>query len=467
MKLCMSRPLVALALLVGLMTTAQSQSFLTNGLVAYYPFNGNANDASGNNNNGIVHFATLTSDRFGRTNQAYNFIANNSCYISFANTPLSQTDNWTMAAWVNPASTNLQAMAVTVGYDNNSSGNGFEFGTTSQDGTGAGNDLGGFLSGITALGSGYAYETTNVWYHIVMLRRSGVTYFYANGSQTPNTNTNTPKTPTGFYIGSSDSNHRFFNGAIDDVRIYNRALSSNEVAQLYAIESITNLVVSPANPLIAASSNQQFTATGYFQDGSSHPLTTNLTWTSSASSVATIDTNGLAIGVTNGSTLITAISGNVSNSTTLTVVTPPAISTQPTNNTVSPNGSVILNVAATGGVLSYQWQLNGTNIAGATGATLNIPGVTFTNIGVYTVVVSNLAGNTTSQAAIVSTTAIQMFAGVIVDGPLGSNYLIQATSVLPGGWTTLTNVALPSQPYIYIDYSSPTNARQFYRALPQ
>ena len=80
---------------------------------------------------------------------------------------------------------------------------------------------------------------------------------------------------------------------------------------------------------------------------------------------------------------------------------------------------------------------------------------------------SNLAGNTTSQAAIVSTTAIQMFAGVIVDGPLGSNYLIQATSVLPGNWTTLTNVALPSQPYIYIDYSSPTNARQFYRALPQ
>jgi hypothetical protein len=52
-----------------------------------------------------------------------------------------------------------------------------------------------------------------------------------------------------------------------------------------------------------------------------------------------------------------------------------------------------------------------------------------------------------------------------VDGPLGSNYFIQAASNLTGNWTTLTNVALPSQPYIYIDYNSPTNAQQFYRAV--
>jgi hypothetical protein len=67
----------------------------------------------------------------------------------------------------------------------------------------------------------------------------------------------------------------------------------------------------------------------------------------------------------------------------------------------------------------------------------------------------------------VATFGIQMFAGVILYGPLGSNYLIQACSNLSSSWVTLTNIALPTQPYIYIDYSSPGNGQQFYRAIPQ
>jgi len=46
---------------------------INDGLVAYYPFNGNANDESGNGNNGTVNGATLTSDRFGNANSAYSF----------------------------------------------------------------------------------------------------------------------------------------------------------------------------------------------------------------------------------------------------------------------------------------------------------------------------------------------------------------------------------------------------------
>ena len=117
--------------------------------------------------------------------------------------------------------------------------------------------------------------------------------------------------------------------------------------------------------------------------------------------------------------------------------------------------------------MSYQWQYNGTNIDGATGATLTITNVSAANIGVYTVIVNNAAGSVTSSSATLASVDIKMFAGIIVNGSPGSNYLIQATSNLPGGWSTLTNIALPAQPYIYIDYSSPTNSRQFYRATPQ
>ena len=48
----------------------------TNGLVGYWPFNGNANDESGNGNNGTVNGATLTADRNGNLNKAYNFGGN-------------------------------------------------------------------------------------------------------------------------------------------------------------------------------------------------------------------------------------------------------------------------------------------------------------------------------------------------------------------------------------------------------
>ena len=50
---------------------------LSNGLVGYWPFNGNANDESGNGNDGTVNGATLTTDRFGNSNSAYEFTVGN------------------------------------------------------------------------------------------------------------------------------------------------------------------------------------------------------------------------------------------------------------------------------------------------------------------------------------------------------------------------------------------------------
>ncbi len=45
----------------------------TNGLVGWWPFNGNANDESSTKNNGTINGPTLTTDRFGISNKAYNF----------------------------------------------------------------------------------------------------------------------------------------------------------------------------------------------------------------------------------------------------------------------------------------------------------------------------------------------------------------------------------------------------------
>jgi len=66
----------------GLAVSGHSQSFLTNGLVAYYPFNGDASDASGNGNNGTVYGATLIPDRFGQPSQAYQFNGNSRIFLA-------------------------------------------------------------------------------------------------------------------------------------------------------------------------------------------------------------------------------------------------------------------------------------------------------------------------------------------------------------------------------------------------
>ena len=86
-------------LLVSNICTAQD---INKGLRAYYPFNGNANDASGNNNNPVFNNATLTSDRFGKPNNAYHFNGINS-YIRIPNSPtLNLNDKITLSVWVRP-----------------------------------------------------------------------------------------------------------------------------------------------------------------------------------------------------------------------------------------------------------------------------------------------------------------------------------------------------------------------------
>ena len=96
------RPIPLFNLLVGLLFSLSALAqpgFLSDGLVAYYPFNGNANDASGNGRHGTVVGATLTADRFGQANSAYSF--RGAEYIR-----LPQTLSWknaagiTFSAWV-------------------------------------------------------------------------------------------------------------------------------------------------------------------------------------------------------------------------------------------------------------------------------------------------------------------------------------------------------------------------------
>jgi hypothetical protein len=157
----------------------------------------------------------------------------------------------------------------------------------------------------------------------------------------------------------------------------------------------------------------------------------------------------------------------------LTVVSPmPSASSfteQPVSQVVSPGQSVTFTAAATGfPPPTYQWQFKGSNISGATNASYTLSSTTITNIGSYDVVISNAVNTNISSVATLAFINLNMLAAVYVTGPLGAQYLIESTPALgPTNWITLTNVTITSQPYIYVDYSTPTNKYQFYRAVPQ
>src|SRR5208283_3790029 len=101
MKTMKSPILGVLTITAALAMQVPAQVFLTNGLVAYYPFNGNANDASGNGNDGQGTNVTLATDRFGNVGNAYQFNGSNSVIevASLASLNLAEV---TVSAWVEP-----------------------------------------------------------------------------------------------------------------------------------------------------------------------------------------------------------------------------------------------------------------------------------------------------------------------------------------------------------------------------
>ena len=86
---------------LSILCKAQTPDYMpTGGLVAWYPFNGNANDQSGNGNNGVVFGANLTNDRSGKINQAYNFNGRNN-YISVPfSSSLAVQSEITVSVWL-------------------------------------------------------------------------------------------------------------------------------------------------------------------------------------------------------------------------------------------------------------------------------------------------------------------------------------------------------------------------------
>lgn len=226
-------------------STVVCKTNLSSGLLAYYPFNGNFNDESGNGNNATnKNGAFLTTDGMGRANSCAGFDGFNDYLIAPGNTKLN-SDTVTLSVVVMANSIN-RAQAVF-------SRTNFETATSTALGVGVPLPTDNkwsyaIVSNAQDCSAQQQYDVsanlwanntieTGRWYNIIAVFAGGVQKFYINGvlqNSATRTWTKTKQCPNadivigGWWKGGINS----LDGKVDDVRLYNRVLSDCEIAKL-------------------------------------------------------------------------------------------------------------------------------------------------------------------------------------------------------------------------------------------
>ncbi|MBK8610791.1 MAG: gliding motility-associated C-terminal domain-containing protein [Chitinophagaceae bacterium] len=226
-----------------------AQIDLNLGLRAYYPFSGNANDVSGNNNNPVFNNATLTFDRLGNPNSAYHFDGSSN-YIKIPNSAtLNSTNTMSISAWVRPTgfyqgqchgnSIMMKGDAdfltgnYLLRFDDNAFTNGANCSNPVVDEL----HQNFYAAGVQSPSPGYTpYITVNEWYSVVVTYDGTTARLYVNCvlknsvAQGGLTFTNS----FDLFFGRLNSSQfpYWLNGDLDEVRIYNRALNQAEVNAL-------------------------------------------------------------------------------------------------------------------------------------------------------------------------------------------------------------------------------------------
>lgn len=226
--------------------TAFAQVNLKQGLQAWYPFNGNANDESGNNNHPVFNNATITADRFGKPNSAYHFNGFYQ-YMRIKNNPsLNFGSQITLSVWVRPTGFYYDichaSQVLSKGGGNYNPGNYairyddalFSSGTGCS-GTPCDSLHQNFRGTGTTLTPYNDFIKKGQWYAVTYTNDGQTAKLYVDcelkySVTFPETFTNKED----LFIGKSDDDLFPFwlNADVDDVRIYNRALRFEEIAAL-------------------------------------------------------------------------------------------------------------------------------------------------------------------------------------------------------------------------------------------
>ncbi len=230
------------ALLVKMLfvTMASGQTFsITDGLLAYYPLDGNASDKSGGGRDGQISEAIAAQDRWGNPTGALHFNGTNSLIsVQLSTIPVGNAPR-TVSVWARSEANPSQGEML-IGYGVPANAREFTIMNNGGPYRWAAEVYGGGLGA-------YGPEVSDQNWHAVAATYSGSTLtLYFDGVPAAQ---NQVTLDTGFspvIVGNSPENSsEWFKGSIDDVRIYNRALSADSIKTLYEYESTNRLVLGP------------------------------------------------------------------------------------------------------------------------------------------------------------------------------------------------------------------------------
>lgn len=206
----------------------------TNGLVGWWPFNGNANDGSGNGNHGTVNGATLTADRNGLAYSAYSFDGLSN-YIEMPDNPSLGPANISLSMWFKiTGNKSDQRLIRRRGYGFDVSYNlTYAYGSQAQN----------KLSTWFYIGNDKSYNPIvdntldNIWHNIILTYNGFDYIIYLDGNKISTSNSygqGVFYSGTEFTLARDGSNpDYYFQGQLDDIAIYNRALTQQEITALY------------------------------------------------------------------------------------------------------------------------------------------------------------------------------------------------------------------------------------------
>ena len=239
--LCNMRPLFTAIALLTLLSTlhAQVPSYVpSNGLVGWWPFHGNANDESGNGNNGAVNGATPTADRFGLANQAFSFNG----VSDWIEVPPSSSLNalsseLSIAGWIQVMGYDNNRFPI-LEKSNNQSGD-VQLSLIAHDIVGTTNGLlFQDIQGYVAQNYSDYYQSVGLmqWSHVVITLNGDSIITYVDGSKVYSVGQigTVVSTDHALVFGKAPFGPiEYANGLLDDFGIWNRALSPCEVQALY------------------------------------------------------------------------------------------------------------------------------------------------------------------------------------------------------------------------------------------
>jgi hypothetical protein len=240
---------IVLLLFTAFGVSGQVPSYVpTNGLVGYWPFNGNANDESGNGNNGTVNGATLAQDRFGIADKAYSFngVDNNieiadSPELNFGVNPSFSISMWYTVNSLQPMG--LLTKAQTSFLDPNVNGwnwKGYNFYLESGV---------AYIQHSAPCNGNMTYSIDPLPNHLVMTIENSTIRIFMNSAEVlqfscGNLTTETVSNNMPLFFGIDRDQFSHLNGTLDDIGIWNRALTADEVLALYNGCNIASLTVS-------------------------------------------------------------------------------------------------------------------------------------------------------------------------------------------------------------------------------